>query len=65
MRTLRRMCGVTKHDRIKNECIKMCYKVTNIAGKIKEHGLRWFGYIYKINNDYIIKQISEIKVERN
>lgn len=35
MRTLKGMYGVTKFDRVRTECIKKCYKVTHMAGKMK------------------------------
>lgn len=39
---LRRMCGVTRKNRIRNEYIKISLNVTNIFGKLRENRLRLF-----------------------
>lgn len=36
MRTLRRICGMTSSDGIKNECIRRNLGLANMAGKIRE-----------------------------
>lgn len=45
MRMGRWMCDVTQMDRIRNEYIKGSLGVTNIAKKMKQNSLRWFGHV--------------------
>ena len=40
IRMLRRMCGVTKMDKIKNETIRRTTKVGDISKKVQERWLR-------------------------
>lgn len=40
MRILRRMCFVIKLDSIRNECIKLNIRETNIAKKVRKNRLR-------------------------
>ncbi|KAK8944698.1 hypothetical protein KSP39_PZI008342 [Platanthera zijinensis] len=47
MRMLRWMCGQTRLDRIRNECIGDKTGVTSIAEKIQEAQLRWFGHVQR------------------
>ena len=44
MRMLRLMSGVTKLDRIRNERIRGTTKVGEIAKKVQESRLKWYGY---------------------
>ena len=44
MRMLRRMCGVTKLDKIRNERIGGTTKVGENTKKIQERSLKWYGH---------------------
>ena len=45
MRMLRWMSGVTKMDRIRNERIRGTTKVGEIAKKVQESRLKWYGHV--------------------
>lgn len=45
------MCNVTQLDKIRNEYIRGSFGVTNVAGKMKEDKLRWFGHVGEVDND--------------
>ena len=45
MRVLGRMSGVTKVDRIRNERIRGIAKVVEIAKKVQESSLKWYGHV--------------------
>ena len=47
MRMLRRMCGKTRKDKIKNERFRENLRVATIGGKIRETCLRWFGHVQR------------------
>ena len=44
MRMLRRMWGVTKLDKIRNERIRGTTKVGKIAKKVRERRMKWYGH---------------------
>lgn len=45
MKMLRKICGVAGTDRISNEYVKGNLDVTNIATKMRENRLTWFGHV--------------------
>ena len=45
MRMLRRMCGLTRLDRIRNEVIRDLVSVVDIGENMRESRLRWFGHV--------------------
>lgn len=45
------MCALTTMDRIKNEYIRGRLRVTNVTGRRRKNGSRWFGYVDRKNND--------------
>lgn len=62
IRMLRWTHGVSEMDKIRNEYIKTSLGVTNIAGKIREKRLKWFGHIKRRNIEDTVKKIDEISV---
>ena len=49
MRCLRRMCGVTRMDRGRNENVRKRTGVTReVAGRVQQRVFRWFGHLDKI-----------------
>lgn len=54
MRMPRWMCGVTRSDKFRNECIKGAY-IMHIFWKRKKK-LRSFGHVEKRNNEDVVKK---------
>jgi len=57
------MCGLTRLDRIRNECIRGSLGITTLAGKMRENGLRWFRNVEKRKNNKLAKNVSELVAE--
>ena len=51
MRMLRSMCGHTRLDKIRNECIRQKVHVAPIGDKIREGRLKWFGHVRRRPSD--------------
>jgi len=59
MRMIRRMCGYTRIDRVRNEVIRDLVKVTPIGDKMRETRLRWFGHVKRRRVDAPATRSSE------
>lgn len=44
MRKLKLMCGKTRTNKLKNDCIKEVFKVASIKDKEIENRVMWFEY---------------------
>ncbi|XP_047984026.1 uncharacterized protein LOC125224642 [Leguminivora glycinivorella] len=53
MKMLRWMCGVTRLDRIRNEYVRGSLGVRDIADKMQESRLRWYGHVGRRPPDYV------------
>ncbi|XP_048006510.1 uncharacterized protein LOC125241869 [Leguminivora glycinivorella] len=53
MKMLRWMCGVTRLDRIRNEHVRGSLGVRDIADKLQESRLRWYGHVKRRPPEYI------------
>ncbi|XP_061717586.1 uncharacterized protein LOC133525315 [Cydia pomonella] len=53
MKMLRWMSGVTRADRIPNEYIHGSFIVRDVAEKLQECRLRWFGHVFSRPTDYV------------
>ena len=63
LRMLRWMCGVTKLDKIRiNERIRGTMKVGEIAKKVQERKLKWYGHVTRREGHYVGRRAMEIKV---
>ena len=63
MRMLRWMCGVTRHDRIRNERIRGTTKVIEISKKVQERRLQWYGHVMRREDNNIAKEVMDMEVE--
>ena len=53
MKMLRWMCGVTRLDKIRNEYVRGSLGVRDVADKIQEKRLRWYGHVKRRPPEYI------------
>ena len=58
---LRRMCRVTKLDKKTNERIKGTTKVGEIAKKIQERRLKWYGHVARREEHYVGRRTMEVQ----
>ncbi|CAL5326839.1 unnamed protein product [Camellia sinensis] len=63
MRMLRWMCGKTRQDRIRNECIWEWVGVAPIEDKLRENRLRWFGHIQRRPIEAVVKRCDAVTVD--
>ena len=51
MKCLRRMLGVTRRDRLRNEDIRKIAGTTSVLDFIKKQQIRWFGHVSSLPTD--------------
>lgn len=59
MRMLKWLCGVIKLDRIRNKYLTGNLSIPNIARKMGENRLGWFGHVEGRNYENIVKKICK------
>ena len=64
MRMLRRIEGVTRMDRKRNEDIMKALDVEAIDECLRTNRLRWFGHVYRRENDDILKEMYNYEANR-
>ena len=63
MRSLRRICGVSLADRIRNEEIhRMTGTSENVTVRMKKNVLSWFGHMERMSDERMAKNIYDGKV---
>ena len=60
---LRRLCRVTKLDRIRNKRIKGTTKVGEISTNVQERRLTWYGHVMRREEHYVGRRAMELKVQ--
>ena len=60
---LRWMCGVTKLDKIRNEIMRD-NESGEIAKKVQQRRLRWYGHVMRREQDYLGRSAMEMKGQR-
>ncbi|XP_061718269.1 uncharacterized protein LOC133525874 [Cydia pomonella] len=63
MKMLRWMCGVTRLDRIRNEHIRGSLGIRDVADKLQESRLRWYGHISRRPVDYVGNRCLNLTVQ--
>ena len=63
MRMLRRMYGVTKLDKIRNERIRGTTKVGGIPKKVQERRLKWYGHVTRREEHYVGRRAMVMKLQ--
>ena len=62
MKMLRFAMGVTRKDKIRNECIKGTVKVEWLGIKMREGRLRWYGHVMRRDQEYGGKRMMEMEL---
>lgn len=62
MRYLRKVKGITRRDRIRNEIVREELEIQAISTKIEEQQLGWFGHLVRMDNERPVKQVWEARV---
>ena len=65
MRMLRWILGISLKDRIKNKEIRRRCGVVDIAEKVRETRLRWYGHIMRRDKGEPVRDILEIDIKGN
>ncbi|KAF3661450.1 Tyrosyl-DNA phosphodiesterase-related isoform 2 [Capsicum annuum] len=60
MRMLRRMCGLTGRDRVRNEIIREKVRVASVEDKMREVRMRWFGHVMRRGTDASVRSCERI-----
>ena len=63
MRMLRWSIGVTRMDKVRNVTTRSRLNVESIATKARESRLRWFAHVKRRDDNYVGKQVLEMKVQ--
>jgi len=64
MKCLRRICGVNRMDRVRNEEIKRrCGVKRGVLERADERMLKWFGHMERMARDRLVRRIYEAEVE--
>lgn len=62
MKMLRWMCGVTRLDKIRNEYVRGSLGVRDIADKLQESRLRWYGHISRRPPDHVGNTVTHLNI---
>lgn len=61
MKMLRWSGGVTLKDKVRNEHIRGTLKVANIADKLTETRLRWYGHVMRREKEHMTRYVMDIE----
>lgn len=64
MKYLRRVLGVTRRDRIRNDTIREQLKVQPVAKWIENCQLRWYGHLKRMEDKRPVKRVWEAKSQK-
>ena len=62
MKMLRFAMGVTRKDKIRNECIRSTIKVERLGMKMREGRLRWYGDVMRRDQKYEGRKMTEMEL---
>ena len=61
---LRWMRGITRKDRVENVTVRKELGVEKVSEKMREKRLRWFGHVWRSEEQGLTKRVMGIKVGR-
>ena len=56
MKMLGMMYGMTRWDRLRNECVRASVGVDNVIDRLAQSRLRWFGHISRMKSDNVVRK---------
>ena len=62
MKMLRFAMGVTRKDKIRNECIRSTVKVEWLGMKMREGRLRWYGHVMRRDQEHLGRKMLEMEL---
>ena len=62
VKMLRFAMGVTRKDKIRNECIRSTVKVERLGMKMRESRVRWCGHVMRRDHEYVGRKIMEMEL---
>ena len=62
MKMLSFAMGVTRKDKIRNECIRSTVKVERLGMKMREGRVRWCGHVMRRDHEYVGRKIMEMEL---
>lgn len=65
MKYLRRVKGITRRDRIRNDSVREELEIEPIHNAIEKQKLKWFGHICRMSDNRQVKRIWEAGVHRH
>ena len=64
IKMLRFAMGVTRKEKIRNECIMGTVKVERLGMKMREGRLRWYGHVMRRDQEYVGRKMMEMELPR-
>ena len=64
MKMLRFIMGVTRKDKIRNDCIRSTVKVERLEMKMTKGRLRWYGHVMRTDQEYVGRKMMEMELPR-
>ena len=59
---VKEMKGVTRKDKIRNECIRGAVKVEQLGMKMRKGKLRWYGHFMRRDQEYVGRKMIEMEL---
>src|ERR1700755_2724678 len=64
MKGHRAVCGISRRDRVRSVRIKeMCGWRRNLLGRAKQNMMKWFGHVYRRNEERMVKKMTISEME--
>ena len=64
MKSLRKIAGHTRRDKIRNQTIREDMDITPVTETIETKTLKWFGHVTRMKEDRLTRRVMEVKTRR-